>query len=286
MDASFGTNKHGFHFAFTSGIGCEFETVPFLAGLLGSATDADFVWYLEQLIEIMEFCPEVFFVDGALEEHNAIQKVCPEAIIIMCIFHLFMQNMHSHLHGVLGTSWGKFYACMWRSFYAETQELHKYHYNSAIKCILDTLPLEVGVTVTLHTYGKVEVRSWGPQIEFVSGTGEINRVLLTDFQSEIVFDIKSKNRLVKALSYMKQQLFDQRHKWASCFIDGFTCGQSASVRAEQQFAVLKSKATGGWPKNATLRQCVNKLLSRIASSQTQTFWRLRRQKERLLRGKV
>ncbi len=86
---------------------------------------------------------------------------------------------------------------------------------------------------------------------------------------------------------MKVQLYNEREKWASYSQRGFTLGQSASVRQEQLFSVLKSKARGGWPKNATLCACVKMVIERLRKNELRTFLRiLRSERKRVMKTKV
>jgi len=121
MDFSFAFNRFGFHFGMASGVGCEYETVPLVAALVFSLALPQITWVVKQIIHIIGHEPEVVFVDGCVEEHLAIQAVCPRTILCLCTFHLFMQNLKDHMQKLLAHSWSRFYVCMWRAYYAETE---------------------------------------------------------------------------------------------------------------------------------------------------------------------
>jgi len=289
IDFTFGTNKFGFHLGMASGVGCEYETVPIAAALIFSLALTEMTWVMKQLVRIIGRPPEVAFTDGCIEEHQAIQSQCPGTILCLCMFHLFMQNLKDHLHKLLASSWHDFYACMWRSYYAETEELFLYHYEHAIDIVVAYLGLPVDVNITLVDGIIGKVTSWGDVISFQLENGTLKQVQRSELPKAVLLgrsEMKSKVPLVRALAYMHVQLFSERAKWASYCQRGFTLGQSASVRQEQLFSVLKNKNRGGWPKNATLTLCVKMLLERLRQIKVRIYWRLLRQNQRTLKTKV
>ena len=290
MDFSFGFNRFGFHFGMASGVGCEYETVPLVAALVFSLALPQITWVVKQIVHIIGHEPEVVFVDGCVEEHLAIQAVCPRTILCLCMFHLFMQNLKDRMQKVLAESWSSFYACMWRAYYAETEGVFMYHYNRALDIVIKHVGLSVGVHIPLADDGIGKIISFGSVISVELQDGSplhIQRSNLPKYLRSGRADMKSKVPLVRALAYMKVQLYNEREKWASYFQRGFTLGQSASVRQEQLFSVLKSKARGGWPKNATLCACVKMVIERLRKNELRTFWRiLRSGRKRMLKTKV
>ena len=161
---------------------------------------------------------------------------------------------------LLADSWSRFYACMWRAYYAETEGLFHVH----IPLVDDG----IGNIISFGSVISIELQDGSPL--------HIQRSNLPKYLRSGRADMKSKVPLVRALAYMNVQLFNEREKWASYSQRGFTLGQSASVRQEQLFSVLKSKVRGGWPKNATLCACVKMVIERLRKNKLRTFLRILR----------
>lgn len=128
MDATFGTNKYGWHLVFIVGVDANFNTCILGVALLSTADTESFEWALRQG-KAMGLDPLTSLLDGDDCEHQATARVFPDSQIMLCIYHFGIINVPKNLMGAFGEHWSEARTAFWSAYYAPTPELFEHHFH-------------------------------------------------------------------------------------------------------------------------------------------------------------